>query len=82
MITSIARGEVVIAGKRLAELEAKERAHDDYVAATRMMLRRVRQSQNTMSESHRIWQDGFDQAFRDYCKLVVDVAAMRNATEV
>ena len=77
MITSIARGEVVIAGKRLAELEAKERAHDDYVAATRMMLRRVRSS--TSVDDHSL---GYDQAFRDYCKLVVDVASIRNATEV
>ena len=77
MIIDVACGQVVVTGKRLAELEAKERAHDDYVAATRMMLRRVRSS--TSVDDHSL---GYDQAFRDYCKLVVDVASIRNATEV
>lgn len=61
------RSEVIIGTRRLAELEAKERSHDDYLAAVRQWHQRAPKAGE------------YRQAVLDLSQLIVDTAARRMA---
>lgn len=74
----LTRDQVAVKRSRLAELERKERAHDDYLAATRMMGQRVRVQWKDTPQFDTEYATGYTQCLRDFCQLVVDVARMRD----
>jgi hypothetical protein len=71
------RGEIALTQWRYDELMAKERAHDAYLTATRLMSQRVRgyAGSNIGDE----WYAGYRDSLRDFARLVVDQASMREA---
>ena len=74
----LSRDEVAVKRRRLADLEAKERAHDDYLAATRMMGQRARLQWQDRPGFDDVYASGYSQCLRDFCQLVVDVSRMRD----
>lgn len=67
------RGEVPIQDKRLAELERKERAHDAYMAATRVMadhLVRLDMQRGGLGAR----DQGYRDCLRDFSLAVLDAA--------
>lgn len=69
------RGETIITTRRLDELEAKARAHDDYLEAIRTtrLLSQVPQDITRYGE-------GYRQAMVDLSQAIVDAAARRMQT--
>lgn len=71
--TYLLRGEVPVAEKRLAELEAKERAHDAYIEATRHMrarLESLQQQRGGIGDR----EQGYQDCMRDFSLAVVEAA--------
>lgn len=72
----IASDEVLVKRSRLATLENKERAHDDYLIATRLMGQRIRE--HIIRGDDEEWHHGYRTCLRDFCQLVVDVSGVRD----
>jgi hypothetical protein len=75
-----------VTNKRLRELERKELAHDDYLAATRIMRRRAVAVASAGSLRHsvdagRSYVEGYRDAVTDFASAVLEAALYREHLE-